>query len=177
MIYESSYWKEDLLKTVNKLAKKKNQKKWSERSYVSVEKDIFLSFYSIRKLIEAHKITSTLTNKLYKIVSFESKGKNVTLLNCHKIDELYDLNKKISYSMNLKNLCNLFIHSYVFTFYFHEKGIVGIFVNSDFSRNKKLYRISLELIISILKQVGEDDPNEIHYEFDKNKKDYIVNSI
>ncbi len=31
--------------------------RWTERSTVNVEKDVFLGFYIIRKLMEAHKLS------------------------------------------------------------------------------------------------------------------------
>lgn len=174
MIYESLYWKEDLIKVAEKLSKREKQKRWNEKTFVSVEKDIFISFYAIRKLIEANKISTSLSNKDFSVSFFKNKGKPVTQLNWHKIEALYDFEVEIKEKINLKILCNLFIHSYVFIIDFNKDNFDGILVNSDFSKNNKLFKIPFELIIYVFKEVGKNYPANIHLKFDKKKKDYKI---
>ena len=57
MIWESAYWKEELLRQAEDLKKRSTQTKWSERSLARLEKTIMIGFYSIRKLIEAKKVS------------------------------------------------------------------------------------------------------------------------
>ncbi len=51
MIHESSYWKNDLLKRANRLALRLIQTRWGEKNFYTIEKEIFICFYSIRELI------------------------------------------------------------------------------------------------------------------------------
>jgi len=52
MIYESFPWKEYLLKISKSLKSRQIQKRWTSRTSFLFEKEIFTSFYIIRKLIE-----------------------------------------------------------------------------------------------------------------------------
>jgi len=52
MIYESFPWKEELLKISKSLKSRQIQKRWTSRTSFLFEKEIFTSFYIIRKLIE-----------------------------------------------------------------------------------------------------------------------------
>ena len=174
MIYESSYWKNDLLKSSKNLNKRVNQKKWYKRSFVSTEKEIFTSFYAIRKLIESSKLTNTLADKSFSAMSYKSLGKVVTQMNCHNIDELYDFDNERKVDLTLRNICNLIIHSYVFLFNFENEKFNGIYVNSDFSKNKNLYWISLKTISDIFEEVGENYPDSARFTFNQEKNDYDI---
>lgn len=175
MIWESSYWKDDLLKTATKLERKKNQKRWTERTFVNFEKEIFISFYSIRKLIEAHKISGDLINTTINAKSYPSKGKAVTLINWHRIDELYDFSTAQEEKLPLKFVCNQLIHSYVFVPEFNENSqLAGILFTSDKYRNQKIFSVSIDDVIEILKKVGSNYPNCALSIYDNNKKDYII---
>ena len=52
MIYDSFYWKEPLLQTANWLRRVRLSERTSERTYVRVEREVFVGFYSIRKLFD-----------------------------------------------------------------------------------------------------------------------------
>lgn len=67
---ESRYWKEDLIEYHNKLKPVKNSPRWSEKLQVNFEKDITVSFFMIRKLIECTKLSSKTTN--FKATIFRS---------------------------------------------------------------------------------------------------------
>ncbi len=89
MIYESSYWKDDLLRYAAALRKKTKQRHWSERSQAVVEKLVFLGFYSVRKLFEAEKLSTSLRQLSLVTAIYPPTGKNVTRHNWHKTDELF----------------------------------------------------------------------------------------
>jgi hypothetical protein len=58
MIWESWYWKKPLLDMAKRLRSLKAAGYLTEKQMVQIERDIFIGFYSIRKLIEAKtKIT------------------------------------------------------------------------------------------------------------------------
>ncbi|OQK43193.1 hypothetical protein XM74_c11567 [Vibrio vulnificus] len=62
MINVSKFWKDDLLKLAEKLTLRLVQKRWGEKNIYTLEKDIFLGFYSVRKLIESRKISDSVKN-------------------------------------------------------------------------------------------------------------------
>jgi len=120
MIFESSYWKDELLGTASFLEKKKQQKQWRGSSYAKVEQKIMISFYSIRKLMDAKKLTDVIVQLDVPAVEYAATGKNVTLLNNHKIDELYNLEEPKEKTVKLRFLCNQLVHSYIFMIVTHH---------------------------------------------------------
>jgi len=64
--------------------------------------------------------------------------------------------------MNLKDICNQFIHSYIFEISVDENlKFNGIFISSDYKKNIELYFVGIDYIISIFQTVGNDYPIRI----------------
>ncbi len=167
MIWESRYWKEDLERKVESLTKRKTQKRWLESSFAKVEQDIMISFYSIRKLMEARKITDELANSSLPVKIHDSKNDFITTLNWHKIDKHYDLENPTYSNRDIRHISNQIIHSFVFAFEFSEEGtLTGFFFNSDKTKFSRLYYISLDDVLGLFTDVANDFPNVIHHYFD-----------
>jgi hypothetical protein len=162
MIRESSYWKEPLLDAATWLRRVRFRENTSEKTLVRIEKEIFLGFYSVRKLLETIKVSDATKKQQYEL-TWHQNIKLVDWLNNHKINELYDLQASSQESRNIGFICNLFIHSYVFVIAGEDK-LDGIYVASDRTKNKKLYFISIETILAILRLVGRDYPVHAVYE-------------
>jgi hypothetical protein len=173
MISESFYWKLDLLKQAASLRKRSEQRRWPEASVARCEQTIMLGFYSIRKLIESVKLTDVVSNTSVPVRSYTSTGRTVHLLNCHRIDELYDLDKSQKKTFSLPYLCNQVMHSYEFSLLFNEdRSLAGMLLASDRQRSKELLQVSVESIIRIFERVGRDDATVVSLKFDKAKGDY-----
>lgn len=113
MIWESSDWKQPLLKSAKWLRSVKFSDRTQERTFVRIEKELFIGFYSIRKLLETLKISDS-TKKLTFEVEWYSNKEPVHDLNWHHLDRLYDLSSRHLETRDMGFLCNQFIHSYVF---------------------------------------------------------------
>lgn len=175
MIWESSYWKEDLLKLAQKLRARSKQRKWPQRSLANVEKEVFFAFFAIRKLIEAKKLSDKIANRAVRASSFASRGRPVTYMNWHRLDRLYDLASPRAVSLRLPFLCNQIIHSYAFsTEHAGGGGLSAILFCSDRKRNRSLYRLSLCRILRLLSDVGRDYAHSAVFNWDPAKKDYTV---
>lgn len=137
-----------------------------------------LGFYSVRKLIEAKKISDAVAEQRMNLSMYKHKDEwnPTTFANKRKIDKLYNLDEEEIVSRNLRFICNKLIHSYVFEECFdHESGLLlGIFFNSDQDRNKALYYIEIQKIIEIFNQVGSDYPTKIHFTANFKTMDYDV---
>ena len=162
MIWHSYGWKQDLLKTATKLSKRIHQKRWTERSYFLFEKDIFFAFYSIRKLIECQKLSDYIVEKKIPLECFKNTELPVTLSTIissrFDIDEHYDLQNPSSELINIKKLCDQFIHSYIFIPCFGDFGkLDGIIFCSDYTRKNKVYKLAIDDLIEILSIVGSDN--------------------
>jgi hypothetical protein len=175
MIHESRYWKDDLLKQADALRGRKRQRRWPEVSFARLEQTIMLSFYSIRKLIEASKLSDSTVTQQIPLITYPWTGKTVTRINWHKIHQLYALGSPSNESRDLLFLCHQIVHSYVFMPVFDDSGSLdGIMFTSDRQRNQRLYSMTLDAIIELFERVGNDYPNEMRMVFTPDTQDYNV---
>ncbi len=178
MIWESCYWKEPLLEVAVKLSRWPRVKHWTEERLVQIEKDVFVSFYAIRKLLDSNKLSDTTRILQTNLYSYKSLGKPVTLMNWHDVDELYNLSNRNCEKLKLRYLCNQIIHSYVFVPSHNDYGGMGSFLFcSDRMRNEKIYEIEIEEMKRILRIVGKDYPSSASYKYNPTKKDYEISSF
>lgn len=135
MIYESKFWKDDLLKRAKFLRSKVEQKRWTEIASARLEQTVMLGFYSIRKLIEAKKLSESVVSQKVIASACTSKGQPVTRMNWLDIDKLYNLDAPQAVTKDLVFFCHQFVHSYIFGEYFNdEHKLHGVFVSSDRER-------------------------------------------
>ena len=177
MIWESSFWKDELLKLAKNLRERKVQRRWVSVSYARVEQSVMIGFYSVRKLVEAKKLSDDTVARTIPILSYQSREKPVTRSNWHRLEELYDMERHSVEEMKLFDLANQFIHSYVFMLALEENsGLESVFFCSDRRRNRKLYRVTVDSLIEVFTEVGEDYPNCIHSTWREDLNDYEVHS-
>ncbi len=178
MIFESAPWKDEVLKIAGKLERRYNQKRWTEQSYFLLEKEIFLGFFCIRKLIESNKVSTELRGKNIELAVYPSGRKPITLLNQHKFPELYDLYGGNTELVSYWDICNQFIHSSIFSpFIPTGQSLVGIYIASDWAKKNKLYYITLIKILEIFVAVGNNYPSEMTMNYDEKKNEYVVTSF
>ena len=157
MIWESKYWKEPLLKSARYLQRLRLSDRTSERTFVRIEKEVFLGFYSIRKLLDTFKISDS-TKAMKFEVAWHPNRLPVDYMNWHKIEENYDLSIQKSETRDLRFICNQFIHSYIFIPSECDNRLDGFFVASDRERLTKCYFVKLEQVLQAFRVVGNDYP-------------------
>jgi hypothetical protein len=81
MIWESCYWKEPLIRLTKKLKQWNKQRNWTEERLVNLEREIFISFYSIRKLMDAYKLSDSTVSMEVNLFPYPKKDQFVTQLN------------------------------------------------------------------------------------------------
>lgn len=164
MINESYYWKQPLLESAVRLTKLQKVTEINEETYVFLEKDIFISFYAIRKLLDTLKVTNSLKIKKYSIFWHPYVGDKVTWRNNHKIDELYDLARINTEQRDLWFIASRLIHSFIFTVCLNENGgFDGVIFTSDTDKDKKLYILSATEIINIYREVGNNEVTKLSW--------------
>ncbi|MEA5090529.1 hypothetical protein [Solidesulfovibrio sp.] len=168
MIYESKYWKTPLLRSATWLEnfRLNEDNTRTERQLVSIERALFLGFYSIRKLLDTPKL-SIETKKYNVTVSYHPNIANIDYLNKDEICKNYDLLSEKKKSVNIRQLCDQFIHSYTFSILEgDDRNIVGCFICSDRIKDKRIYYITIEQIITLFRKVGHDYPSIFYFERD-----------
>jgi hypothetical protein len=178
MIWESAIWKNDLLSCAKRIRKLIQRRSPSERAIANLEKDVFMGFYIIRKLIEAHKVSTANEQMLLSCRKHPAKGKRVTFRNWHRIDELYNFPGGSEHRESLRFFCNQIIHSYVFMPITTAKTgpVASIVFSSDRDRQKHLYELSIRDIVNTFELIGNDYPANVRMTYDKAKGDYLVQS-
>jgi len=174
MIWESSYWKDPLLDLVKRIKSWESRKDFDEPDFVEIELQIMIGFYSVRKLIEAKKLSDQVALARISAKSFPNL-KDVNLLNWHHIDTFYDLNNPKETRLPLRFVANQLIHSYVFIIDEEEEGgFSGIFFCSDNKRNEELFHVSSKEFKRVFELVGSDYPSDARIRFNPKTKDYDV---
>ena len=159
MIRDSNPWKQDIWKCSQLFHRLKAQSEHlSDRQMISVEKRMFLTFYAVRKLIEAKKLSDECTSQQIPVTLFPSVGKAVTHMNWHRSEEHFDFESPNSHLWTLFRLCHQFVHSFVFHIVSGETGgLWGFMVASDNQRGSGLLQIEVTTVISVLESVAKDD--------------------
>lgn len=164
VIGKSRNWKSPLLQTARRLRRFKASSDLGDEQIAQVERDIFIGFYSVRKLFDAPGKITDKTRGLFLSISKHPNLKPVSWRNYHKLDELYDLTTSGNESRDVRFVCGRIVHSFVFAPCMSEEGgLHGVFFNSDHDKDKCLYFISIDEVISLFAQVGNDDPRSIKW--------------
>lgn len=166
MIWESWHWKKPLLDMARRLRKLKISGELSEEQLAQIERDIFIGFYSVRKLIETVTKVSDSAKTLQVKIGWFHNRKEVNWRNNHKIDDLYDLGKTNYETRDIIYICGRIIHSFIFVPVLDESGLKAILFTSDTEKNKKLYSLEIDYVINIFERIGNDNPTKITWNKD-----------
>lgn len=180
MIIESYIWKEELskeLKSFEKFLKDFNilneDEKYQDKYNLKIEKFFFVTSFIIRKLIEAKKITTSLVEEKLHCIGYKKiyRLPRISDYNGHSsdIEKNYYLDKPLSFTISLQNICNLLIHSYVFQGCFNKNRFDGIFINSINTKNKICYYITYQQYKKIIFDVCNDCVNEVRIKINQEK--------
>lgn len=158
MIWESGYWKADLIKDAHLLIRWA-RKKPSNRQYVLFEKKVSISAYSIRKLLEAEKIGPDFPMWTFGISKFLKKTQDkIDYMNNHDIERFYKLDTPIKDSISIACLSDTLIHSYIFSLNLNESGeIVTFLFTSDKTKEECIYEMKIENFANLLQWIGYSD--------------------
>ena len=175
MIWESSFWKADLLRRARELRRRGHQRRWQDASLARLEQLTMMGFYGVRKLLEAKKLSLSVASHTVRLHAYPPTGKPVTLRNWHKLDLLYRFQERQLVSLGLRELCHQFVHSYVFCPWFGRvMNLRGFLLASDRQRCKALLEVTAHEVVRIFELVGRDYVVHERWEFNSKVNDYDV---
>jgi hypothetical protein len=179
MILDSYVWKSELKKDLQIVKKHLQKSKFSDESpknelaAISIEKFTFTSAFIIRKLVESKKLSDEYESTPVQVQSFQriNQENAIHLFNRHRIDEFYDLDNPSKISLSVVNICNTFIHSFVFEIALNDDkdSFGGIFFNSDKTKDTAVFFIQLENYFKVIESVNKDDIIEMHVQLKEGK--------
>lgn len=143
----------------DRIEKKTTQVRWTEQSSFIVERDIMVSAYALRRLMETKKLSDRVARSHVAIIKHLSKGPMPDAWNRGEYWELYDLETSQQSQLGLAQYCNQLIHSYVWSTSANEHtGLFdGVYAVSEKDRTKHLFFISAKAIVSVCRKAGGED--------------------
>jgi hypothetical protein len=174
---ESLYWKEELIRIAHLLDRVKKPQRWSERSHCTLERELMVGFFLLRRLIELYKVSQATRSKPLSVFSYKARGKRVTRLNGHQIWELYDMHKEISETKTPIYISNQFIHSFTsFIARDETRNWSDVFIVSDYDRQDCIWRVPVPLIRSLFLEASSDYPHSMKMIWNEEKRDYDLST-
>jgi len=172
---ESFYWKEFLAETASEIKRVSNPKRITQRRSEIVERNIVISFFLLRRLIEMYKVSIKVRNYQLKVFAWPSTGKLPTLLNKHSVEKLYDFSKEFAQTKKPLYICNQVIHSYATLLLIDEtRNWDSILAVSDYDRKNCIWRIPVKSIVDLFQTVSKDNVYQLKYTRNDNSVDYSV---
>src|SRR5687767_9457833 len=110
MIWESSYWKNELINDIRVIERWSLKPPSGRREFI-LEKKIFVSAFAVRRLMESYKLTDAVRAHTIRCSTFPAiKEAPIDAMWRHP-DKHYDFNLGRSSSLGLGEIAKLIIHS------------------------------------------------------------------
>ncbi len=182
MAFESYYWKKNIKRDIRDIQKKMlisldlvpDEKIDEVFSFVEIK--LFMMAFSIRKLLEARKLPDAVANIEIKVIAYKRNDRRASIF--FDFEKLYDFKDALKKSLKLTDVLNQFIHAYFFQAFTTAKGHFRyLYVTSDRTKNKFLYRVDLKTFLILIKKVSEMHVTRSYTNYDKKTGEFItVNS-
>ncbi|PYK37803.1 MAG: hypothetical protein DME49_10590 [Verrucomicrobia bacterium] len=172
---DSAFWKTELFPIIEEIERLSRFSRFNTRIANALERQIMFALFSVRTLIERHKLSQELLSQRIDVVAYPKRTpKPVTWLNNHDIDELFDVNAPKKRQLTLNFLCNQVIHSYILIPLQDGRKFTDVLVCSDRDRNRWLYVISMNRITKIIRDVAFDYPSRMNITYNPKRQDYDI---
>lgn len=164
MITESFYWKKPLLTGASIIRKYMDLEDITDAQFGRIEREIFIGFYSIRKLLEATGKVGPETRKMNVSLKWYPKRSAQPLVdwfNRGEFWELYDLDDVRSESRDILYVAHRMVHSFIFVLS-GDDDEHGAFFTSDRDKESRLNFVSTDEIVRVFEMVGNDYPSDFN---------------
>jgi len=174
-INESFPWKRALLRDAATLERRCAKTRATERRSFIVEQKVLLAAYSIRKLHQSEKLSTSFADRSMRCRSFEPTRGRLTLWNNHNLHQLYDLGGNAERTLPALRVLDLLIHSVAFGEVVNDDNSVeGFLVTSDWKREEYLLLVEMTEFVRLMREVGGDSPEKAARVYDPAKDAYEV---
>jgi hypothetical protein len=156
MITESYYWKKPLLTSAKFIQRYMDAEKVSDAQFARIEREIFIGFYSIRKILEATAKVSAQTREMKVALKWFPKKTDqppVDWYNRNEFCELYNLEQPVQEFCNLLYVSHRMVHSFIFSLSGDDDGH-GAFFTSDRDKESRLNFLSTNEMVNAWRDPG-----------------------
>lgn len=161
MISDSIPWKDDLLRIADRLEGRTTQRRWTERTSYLVERDAMIGAFSVRKLLDSHKVSQRTAGQRFAVQQAEMTGQPADPWTAGHFFENYAIDSPVNGRIGLRDLTNQLIHSLVFFNSATEDKphrFDGIIVASDHSVGTRVFFVPVGSLVSAFRSVASDEP-------------------
>jgi hypothetical protein len=117
-----------------------------------------VGMFAIRRLLESAKTSSLLPHERVSFGMHPLTGRVPGIYDRWLYCDYYDMDSKQQTELTVRDLVNLFVHSFVLEFYpLSEDGPATIWVVSERDRHKRLYSIPFAGVVALFRRVGDED--------------------
>ena len=128
-------------------------------------------------IIELHKVSSRVRDFRLQVFAWPSTGKLPTLLNNHRIEELYDSSQERAHTKKPMYICNQVIHSYSTSMVVDDtRNWDSMLVVSDYDRKNCIWRIPADVMGDLLRTASKDYPYRVRFTRNEKTGDYDVDT-
>lgn len=172
---ESWYWKEDLLAHSKKLLPVAKPPRWSERAAVTFEKELMISFFMVRALLERRKLSRRVAAYRMSVILHPWNGKRVNVMNYQSVADLYDFDNAQEKQVSIGFLSNQFIHARaIFAARDETRNWSHVLLCSDYEKEKAVYLVSTMQIQAVFRLVATDQITRLSYTYNDALRDYDI---
>jgi len=185
MIWESHPWRDELERIADRFDSWRDRyDAEDEQTSFEQERDAFLSAFILRKLIEAKKLPNSLVAATVNVDAYPLIERVPDHMNWHRLEEFYDWERPGKRTLAVEQLCNQFIHSFIFTVEtsYDEGdppstpvGLRGFLVSSDRQRSSVLLRVHLDDYLQILRRAVREEVVASHMARDEFGQWIVIN--
>lgn len=169
MITESYYWKMPLLRGAAVIRKYMAREDLTDAQFARVERELFIGFYAVRKLLEATGKVSAGTRQMKIDLLWHPKVSDTPIVDWYNRSEFWELYQMEAIHKEQRDLlyvAHRMVHSFIFMLADTDEGH-GVYFTSDRDKETRLNFISTTEIVRAFETVGNDYPSGFHTWRDK----------
>ena len=172
---ESRYWKEFLIATASDIRRTSRPPRLTQRRYEITERNVVISFFVLRRLIELHKVSRKVREFRLNVFAAPLAGKLPTLLNNHRVEELYDFSSEYAQTKTSLYICNQFVHSYSTSLVIDTtRNWDSILTVSDYDRKNCIWRIPMDVVGELLRMASANYVSAGKLAWNESAADYEI---
>lgn len=173
MIWDSAPWRTDLIRDADLIEAWAKRPHKARQRYI-LEKKIFVTAFSIRKLFESRKIKDSDAGRSVKAYAFPTIS-IPPRYHWGDLDQYFEMDAFKECKISAMRLSNALIHSFIFTFIADEAGNIGaFFLASDQTRKTKALKIEIPIYAELCRKIATSHPTKMESTFNDNSETTVV---